>query len=104
MNITTSKQDQWLVLAVDGDITHDFSPEFSDTLLHHINSGDLFLRLDLKACEFICSSGLGAIAASLMVARSRGGDIELTHLTHNVHTLFRTTKLDTIIKIRKQKH
>ena len=102
MQITYRKQDGWTVATVDGNIDHDNSQEFSTDLLARIHSGEIRIMLDLGACDFICSSGLGAIAAALMVARSRGGDMEALNVSHNVRNLFRTTRLNTILKVSRE--
>lgn len=101
MIISFENRDAWVHVTVDGNIDHQTSQEFSSELLHRINLGDLNLRLDMSRCEFISSSGLGAIAAALMVARSRGGDMEVLNPSANVRNLFKTTKLNTIIRILK---
>lgn len=101
MRIRTTRDMEWEVLHIERDINHALSADFSEFLLGRINSGAVFLRLDMAGCEFICSGGLGAIAAALMVARARGGNIELFNVGPNVFTLFKTTKLDSIISINK---
>ena len=103
MQITQHKQDGWTVAAVDGNIDHDNSLVFSTELLALINGGETRIRLDLGACDFVCSSGLGAIAAALMVARSRGGDMEVLNAGNNVRNLFRTTRLNTILKVSRER-
>jgi anti-sigma B factor antagonist len=94
-------KDDWTRVVVAGNIDHQNSQEFSEELLNRINCGERRLLLDLGRCEFISSSGLGAIAAALMVARSRGGDMEILNACANVRNLFKTTKLNTIIRITK---
>jgi anti-anti-sigma factor len=102
MRIRTIRDKEWEVLYIERDVSHAISAEFSEFLLERINGGAVFLRLDMSGCEFISSSGLGAIAAALMVARARGGNIELLNVSRNVVSLFRSTKLDSIISINKK--
>jgi len=45
----------------------------------------------------------GALAAGLMVARSRGGDLKLTAVSNKIKKLLDITTLGTIIKIKKSK-
>lgn len=101
MKIGMKKIEGWMHVIVDGNIDHENSQAFSAELLTQINQGERNLRLDMARCEYVSSSGLGAIAAALMVARSRGGDIEVLNACANVRNLFRTTKLNTIIRIVK---
>ena len=101
MKLSTQENGAWLHVIVDGNIDHENAQEFSSEILSWIDRGRSRLRLDLSQCDFISSSGLGSIAAALMVARSRGGDIEVLNPGHNVRNLFRTTKLNTIITMLK---
>lgn len=100
MRVRTTRDKEWEALHIECDINHGMSREFSELLLNRINGGAVYLRLDMSGCGFVASSGLGAIASALMVARARGGDIELLNVSSNVLNLFRATRLDTIIKIK----
>ena len=100
MKTTVRKDPPWVVITVDGNIMFNESEQFTELLLRTIREGDNFLVIDLAACDFICSSGLGAIAAALMVARSRGGDMEIAGADHNIRNLFHITQLENIVTIR----
>jgi anti-anti-sigma factor len=76
--------------------------KFSDDLMSNIANVNPQLEIDLSECEFMCSNGLGALAAALMVARSRGGDLVLTGVSGNVKKLLNITTLETIIKIKRK--
>ena len=54
--------------------------------------------LDMKAVEFLDSSGLGAIVAAMkQLGESR--KLELASLSHTVDKVFRLTRMDTVFKI-----
>ena len=99
MKMESQKQDEWVLVTIRGNIDHENSQVFSTELLNLIRNGGIRVRLDLAECDFVSSSGLGAIAAALMVARSRGGEMEVFNASTNVRNLFRTTKLNTIIRM-----
>jgi anti-anti-sigma factor len=85
---------------VKGDVGAMEARSFADSLVDSIPKTNPQIEIDLSECEFLCSNGLGALAAALMVARARGGDIVVTVASHNVRKLFDITALGSILKIR----
>lgn len=56
------------------------------------------LLLDLAAVEFMDSSGLGVLVASLKAARAAGGDLRLAAASPPVERLLRLTTLDRVFR------
>ena len=56
--------------------------------------------VDLSACEFLDSSGLGAVIAGLKAARQAGGDLRIARPTPSVLTVFKLTNLDRVLRPR----
>jgi anti-sigma B factor antagonist len=56
------------------------------------------LTIDLNECEFMDSSGLGAIIGGLKVARQAGGDLRIARLTPQVRTVLELTNLDRVLR------
>lgn len=54
--------------------------------------------VDMSEVQFIDSSGLGAVVASLKQVE-KGGSLELAGLTIGVKKLFSLTKMDTVFKV-----
>ncbi|MFA6448404.1 MAG: STAS domain-containing protein [bacterium] len=87
---------------VAGEMSVEEAQAFTDALMNSIAKKKPELEIDLSDCEYMCSNGLGALAAALMVARSRGGDLVLTAVSNNVKKLLDITTLSTIINIKKK--
>jgi len=100
MKIKKSTEGKVIKYTVIGEMSSDEARSFADVLMNNIRKKNPRLEIDLAECDFMCSNGLGAIAAALMVARSRGGDLVLTAVSHNVKMLFDLTNLSSIIKIK----
>ena len=83
-----------------GEMGVDETRRFADELMDNITKNNPQLEIDFSGCDFMCSNGLGALAAGLMVARSRGGDLKLTAVSNNIKKLLDITTLGTIIKIK----
>jgi anti-anti-sigma factor len=83
-----------------GEMSFDEAGRFTEELMSNIAKNKPMLEIDLEDCEFMCSNGIGALAAALMVARSRGGDLVLTAVSNNVKKLLDITTLGSIIRIK----
>ncbi|SFR14305.1 STAS domain-containing protein [Poseidonocella sedimentorum] len=55
--------------------------------------------LDLGQVEFVDSSGLGAIVASMKILNGGGSQLELAALQPNVNKVFRLTRMDKVFVI-----
>ena len=84
-----------------GEMSFDEANRFTDELMSNIAKNNPRIEVDLADCEFMCSTGIGALAAALMVARSRGGDLVLSATSNNVKKLLDITTLGSIIRIKK---
>lgn len=72
--------------------------QFKDRMRATTESCDGRIILDLGQVDFIDSSGLGAIVASMKQMRE-GQKLELAALRPNVDKVFRLTRMDTIFTI-----
>jgi anti-sigma B factor antagonist len=84
-------------IKVDGEINYDYAGEFAEILMESIPAKKPLLEIDLSDCNFMCSNALGTLAAALMIARSRGGDLKLAGASKNVLKLLDLTNLKDII-------
>lgn len=71
--------------------------QFKDRMRDVTDDGAGRVVLDLSAVEFIDSSGLGAIVASMKQMGAR--KLDLAGLSPNVEKVFRLTRMDTIFAI-----
>lgn len=64
-------------------------------------SGDkpLNLVIDMDGVDFIDSSGLGILVASLRTVNKKGGDIKISSLQDQVRSIFELTRLHRLFEI-----
>ena len=72
--------------------------EFKDAMRTQTESGSDVVVLDLSAVQFIDSSGLGAIVAS-MKQMGRDRKLALAGLTPTVEKVFRLTRMDSVFPL-----
>ncbi|MEW5944830.1 MAG: STAS domain-containing protein [bacterium] len=99
MKIREKKKGGSVFFSVEGELTHEGAQALYERMLNALNRGDTSVVLDLEGCGFVSSSGLGTIAAALMIARSRGGDLKIRRPRLNVRSTLNITKLDEIVEI-----
>ena len=63
-----------------------------------VEQGRTTVVVDLGECEFMDSSGLGAIIGGLKVARQAGGDLRIARLSPQVRTVLELTNLDRVLR------
>jgi len=74
--------------------------QFKDSLRDLTENGPPRVVLDMKAVDFLDSSGLGAVIAA-MKQLGAGRQLELAGLTPTVQKVFRLTRMDTVFTIHK---
>ena len=63
-----------------------------------LSAGRTRIVVDLGDCEFMDSSGLGAVIGGLKSARQAGGDLRIAALTPQVATVLQLTNLDRVLR------
>jgi len=74
------------------------APQFAKAVQDLVADGCARLIVDLSATGFVDSSGLGALVASLKVARQAGGDLRLAATTPQIDTVLQLTNLDKVLQ------
>jgi len=72
--------------------------DFKDKMAEFVNSGNMFILLNLSQVEFIDSSGLGTIVSTLKKMGGRG-DLFICGVKETVMTMFNLTRMDRIFRI-----
>lgn len=99
MTLTSENQENLRIISVDSDrIDAAMAIQFKDDMRGQTAEGPKRVILDLTKVDFIDSSGLGAIVAS-MKQLDQGQKMELAGLTPNVQKVFRLTRMDTIFTL-----
>ncbi len=99
MELSTKTVDPVLIMSVNEDrIDAAVAIEFKDAMRAETLAGPKIVVLDLSTVNFIDSSGLGAIVASM---KHMGQDrtLALAGLTPTVDKVFRLTRMDTVFSL-----
>ncbi|MGY1739658.1 MULTISPECIES: STAS domain-containing protein [unclassified Blastococcus] len=86
------------VLRPRGRLTLVTAPHLRAAVTEAVEGGQVRLVVDLSACEFIDSSGLGAIIGGLKQARQAGGDLRIASAGDQVTTVLQLTNLDRVLR------
>ncbi len=99
MELSTRTEAEFAIIAVeDSRIDAAVAIEFKDAMRAATEGGPSEIILDLSAVDFIDSSGLGAIVATMkMLGTER--KLILAALTPTVAKVFKLTRMDTIFMI-----
>ena len=80
-------------------VAGDASNLLRETVLREAAEGDKSVVLNLAKCDFIDSTGLGAMVIAFTSLRRVGGALKLCHLTERNVELLVLTKLSTIFEV-----
>lgn len=86
------------VIRPDGRLNMVAAPELRDTVTRAVQSGRPRVVVDLSGVDFMDSSGLGALIASLKTARQAGGDLRLAGVGEQVALVLQLSNVDRILK------
>ena len=86
------------VIRPTGRLTMVTAPELRSAVVGAVDAGRVRIVIDLGACEFIDSSGLGAIIGGLKKARQAGGDLRIARVGEQVATVLQLTNLDRVLR------
>ncbi len=100
MNITDKKIDNISVIAVSGRIDSNASKDFETVLNQAIDTNSKII-IDLEDTEYISSSGLRVLLASLKMLRQKKGEMRLTSLQPVVRDVFEISGLSRLFSINK---
>jgi anti-sigma B factor antagonist len=89
-----------IVLAVDGEINFNSSPEFRKSFLKVLDSKNLKVVVNLLNVAYVDSSGLATLVEAHQKIKSAGGKLKLTNLSPKVKGLFEITKLEKLFDIQ----
>jgi len=87
-----------IITVADNRIDAAMAIQFKEDMRAETNGGPNRVILDLSRVDFVDSSGLGAIVASLKQMGS-GRRLDLAGLTPTVDKVFRLTRMDTEFKL-----
>lgn len=74
--------------------------KFRETTYALLKESPVSFELDFSKCQFIDSTGLGVLVGLYKKCVEFGGTVVLTHLSSNVDSVIRMTRLDQIFTIK----
>ena len=80
---------------LDGDKTNDLRRE----IINLIDNGNTVILVDLQDINFMNSSGIGALVATLKAVRATQAEMYLCSLGEQLQMIFQLTKMDKVFKI-----
>jgi anti-sigma B factor antagonist len=81
-----------------GRLTMVVTPQLRTLITETVRAGRVRIVVDLESCEFVDSSGLGALIAGLKTARQAGGDLRIARVGPQVATVLQLTNLDRVLR------
>jgi anti-sigma B factor antagonist len=98
IELDTEVGDGAAVIRPSGRLTMIVTPQLRTLITDTVRSGRNRIVVDLSACEFVDSSGLGALIAGLKTARQAGGDLRIAGVGPQIATVLRLTNLDRVLR------
>ena len=93
------EQEAMVIRPLENRLDSYVAEEFKVHMKAIVHNGHLQIVLDLSDVEFVDSSGLGAIIATMMALRPQG-QLMVCNVKDNVHALFRLTRMDRVIPVK----
>lgn len=95
---TRHVEDDAVVIRPSGRLNLLAAPRLREVVGRAVAEGRTDVVVDLSGTEFMDSSGLGALVASLKRARQAGGDLRIAALTPQVQMVLQLTNLDRVLR------
>ncbi len=99
MEILEERIDSIDVLKLEGRLDASSGKDIKEKVSALAKEKRVNLVIDMGAVEFIDSSGLGSLVASLRSVNKLGGDIKIASLQNPVRAIFELTRLHRIFEI-----
>ncbi len=98
MTLTEMKQDDVIVIAVEGNVDTNTAPQLQTKILQCFQK-TIHLVLDMEKCPYMSSAGLRALLLGQKTATSKGGDMKLIHVQEIVMKIFLISRFDKVLTI-----
>lgn len=87
------------VIEIAGEIDVYSAPKVREAVLDTIADGRSSIVVDLSACSFLDSTGLGVLVGGLKRVRAHDGSLRLAGAQERVQKVFRITGLDRVLPL-----
>jgi len=99
MSFRTTKQDDAVVIAVEGQLVAGNRQQLRDAVNSEIERGSRAFVIDFAEAGYVDSAGLGALVSLSKKIRESSGSLRLKNLNEDLRTLFELTRLDTLFAL-----
>jgi anti-sigma B factor antagonist len=99
MSFSLERNDDVLIVTVDGQLVVTNRQEFKQAILDAVEQGARLVVVDFTTSGYIDSSGLGALVSLSRRLRETGGDLRLVGLNEDLRSLFELTRLDALFPL-----
>ena len=99
MEITTTELDCVKVLAIQGHLDTNTSPDAESAINALIDSGTQKLLVNFEELEYISSAGLRVLLATAKKLKSSSGDLKICCLNETVQEVFDISGFSTILAV-----
>lgn len=99
MSLHVSRHSDVVIVEIEGQLIVSNRQELKQRVLDEAEAGARKILVDFARTGYIDSAGLGVLVSLAKRLRELGGDIRLSNLNDDLHTLFELTKLDTLFQI-----
>ncbi|WP_029068343.1 STAS domain-containing protein [Jonesia quinghaiensis] len=98
MELSHRSADGYTIISINGRLNMVSAPQLRQYVTDVVAQNDPFVVIDFAETDFMDSSGLGALVASLKVARQAGGDLRIASVQPQVRMVLELTSMDRILK------
>jgi len=100
MNIETRESQGIQIVAFEGNLDTNTSPEAESKINELIDAGKQKLLVNFEQLNFISSSGLRVLLATVKKLNASGGDLRICSLNATVQEVFDISGFITILKVK----
>ena len=88
MEITQKKQDEKMIISLDGRLDANTAGSLEQVLVPLINDGEKYIALDMDKLEYISSAGLRVLVMSMKLIRKQDGKLVLAGMKDFIKEVF----------------
>lgn len=99
LKLTTKKEDDFITVALDGEINALTAPQLQELLEKSVSETDN-LRLDFARCDFVSSAGLRVLLNTYKSLKAKKGTMELVNIGPTFSEVLNITGLGKVMGVQ----
>ncbi len=89
-----TKNDGLITINIKCDVAGDKNNELKEVVLSEIKDGKSYVKMDMKECSMIDSTGIGVLILTQNALKKTGKRLELINVSDDMMKMFRLMRLD----------